>query len=82
MSQLRRNAREARELLGDTGTVVRVASLAKVYPHPQEPGDWMVGALDSSGDGGIYTTVFSGPNAKERALEYAQAKYAGAREEV
>jgi len=78
MSRLRRNAKEAKELLGDSGTLRRVASLATVYPG-EEPDEWIVSALDSSGDGGIYAAAFSGPLARERAIEYAREKYSGLR---
>lgn len=36
--------------------------------------DWIVGAVNDAGDGEIYTATFSGPNAKERAEEYARWK--------
>ncbi len=61
-------------MLGETGAVVRVAALASVYRDDDE---WIVESLDSSGDGGICTTAFSGPFAEKRALEYAQEKYSG-----
>lgn len=64
-------------MLGETGEVRRVAALATVFPDTDEPGAWVVGALDASGDGGMYFTVFAGPDAEERAIEYAEAKYAG-----
>ena len=78
MSRLRRNAKEAKELLGDSGMLRRVASLATVSPG-EEADEWVVSALDSSGDGGIYITAFSGPLARERAIEYAREKYSGLR---
>jgi len=65
----------ALSMMGSTGEVRRVPALATIYPSPDEPGEWIVGSLDSSGDGGIYLTCFSGPNAERRALEYAEAKY-------
>lgn len=76
-SELRRKATEAKTLLGNGGNVRRVAAVAIVYQGYISEADWVVEALDSHGDGGIYTTVFSGPSAKERALEYAGEKYSG-----
>ena len=76
-SELRRKAQEAKALLGETGSLCRVAAFAIVYQGYLDDDDWVVEALDSQGDGGIYATVFSGPSAKERALEYAGEKYSG-----
>ncbi len=39
------------------------------------PDTWRVEKLDSDGDGGIDVAVFSGPNAFQRAAEYAAWKY-------
>ena len=36
--------------------------------------EWRVEAINHDGDGEIYVTIFSGPNAKERAEEYAEWK--------
>jgi hypothetical protein len=77
MSHLRRRARDAKGMLGDTGTLRRVAAVATVYQGDVGPDDWVVEALDSTGDGGIFVTIFAGPLARERALEYAQEKYSG-----
>lgn len=76
-SELRRKAKDAKTLLGPNGALRRVAAFAIVYQGYLGADDWVVEALDSDGDGGIYTTVFSGPSAKERALEYAEEKYSG-----
>jgi hypothetical protein len=76
-SELRRKAKDAKTLLGSSGTLRRVAAFAIVYQGHLNDEDWVVEALDSDGDGGIYATVFSGPLAKERALEYAEEKYSG-----
>lgn len=65
-------------MLGDTGRLARVAAAATVF-WESESSDWIVLSLDSSGDGGIYTTSFGGPNARERAIEYASEKYSGFR---
>jgi hypothetical protein len=77
MSEIRRNARDAKAMLGATGTVRRVAAFATVYQGYLSPNDWVVETLDSTGDGGVYVTVFSGPKARERAFEYAEEKYSG-----
>lgn len=76
-SELQRKAKDAKALLGETGSLHRVAAFAIVYEGYLGDDDWVVEALDSRGDGGIYATVFSGPSAKERALEYAEEKYSG-----
>jgi hypothetical protein len=76
MSRLRRNARGAKVMLGETGTLPRVAAVATVF-EDQESADWVVSSIDSSGDGGVYTVIFSGPLARERAVEYASEKYSG-----
>ena len=61
-------------MLGATGIIARVAAVASVYRDDDE---WVVESLDSSGDGGICVTAFSGPFAEKRALEYAQEKHSG-----
>ena len=38
------------------------------------PGNWGVEAINYDGDGEIYMAIFSGPEAKERAEEYARLK--------
>lgn len=48
---------------------------AIVYERRQQPGCWGVEAIDNAGDGVIFLTVFSGPEAKARAVEYAGYKY-------
>jgi hypothetical protein len=40
----------------------------------RHPGDYRVEAIDSEGDGDIYTAIFVGPDAKQRAEEYAAWK--------
>jgi hypothetical protein len=74
MSDIRRNARDAKAMLGRTGTIHRVAAFATLYEGYLSPDDWVVETLD---DGGVYVTVFSGPQARERAFEYAEEKYSG-----
>lgn len=36
--------------------------------------DWVVEAFNPEGEGEVYVAEFSGPDAKERALEYAAWK--------
>lgn len=64
-------------MLGPEGALTRVAALATIYQGDMQPDDWCVSTLHAGGDGGIYVTIFSGPEARERALEYATAKYSG-----
>ena len=37
-------------------------------------GDWRVEAIDDEREGAVYVAIFSGPDAKERAREYAGIK--------
>lgn len=37
-------------------------------------GDYRVEAINNSGDGEVFVTIFSGPDAKDRAEEYASWK--------
>jgi hypothetical protein len=46
---------------------------AKVFEDRIVAGDWRVEWIDD--DGGIEVAIFSGPNAKERALRYADRQY-------
>jgi hypothetical protein len=46
-----------------------------VVERNDQPGVWTVEAIDIAGDGDIYQTLFVGPEARERASEYAQFKY-------
>jgi hypothetical protein len=46
---------------------------AKVFEDREWPSDWRVEWVDD--DGGIEVAVFSGPNARERALGYADRQY-------
>lgn len=40
------------------------------------PGEWRVEAIDYESEGECYLVIFSGPNAKQRAEEYAALKNA------
>jgi hypothetical protein len=46
---------------------------AKVFEDRQCPGKWRVERVDD--DGGIEVSIFSGPNARERALQCAERQY-------
>ena len=47
----------------------------EVFEKPEAPGEWAVEALDTDHDGGIDVTIFAGPQAENRAQEYAAWKY-------
>ena len=49
------------------------AESAKVFEDRQCPGDWRVEWVDD--DGAVEVAIFSCPNAKERALRYADRQY-------
>ena len=46
---------------------------AKVFEDREAPGDWRVERVDD--DGGIEVAIFGGPNARERAIRYADREY-------
>jgi hypothetical protein len=46
---------------------------AKLFEDRQWAGDWRVEWFDD--DGGCEVAIFSGPNARERALRYADRQY-------
>jgi hypothetical protein len=46
---------------------------AKVFEDRLVPGDWRVECEDD--DGGVEVTIFSGPDARERAFQYADWRY-------
>jgi hypothetical protein len=46
---------------------------AKVFEDRLFPGDWRVEWVDD--DGGVELAIFAGPNARERALRYADRQY-------
>jgi hypothetical protein len=45
----------------------------KVFEDRKSTGDWRVEKFDD--DGGAEVVIFSGPNARERATEYADWRY-------
>jgi hypothetical protein len=46
-----------------------------VVERNDQPGVWTVEAINMAGDGEIYQAFFAGPEARERAQEYARFKY-------
>jgi hypothetical protein len=50
-----------------------MSETAKVFEDRWSPGDWRVEWIDD--DGGIEVAIFSGPNARERALLFANCQY-------
>lgn len=46
-----------------------------VEQRTREPGVWTVEAIDIEGDGDIFQALFAGPEAEQRAHEYARFKY-------
>jgi len=46
-----------------------------VEERHDQPGVWTVEAIDMAGDGSIFQAFFAGPQARERAEEYAHFKY-------
>lgn len=46
------------------------------------PEEWRVEGIDFDSDGQVYVAIFSGPNAQDRAHEYAAWKNAGVIESV
>lgn len=56
-------------------TETRFDAVAEVYQDDPLPGDWMVFAVDPTGDGGLFTAIFSGAAAEDRAVEYARRTF-------
>jgi hypothetical protein len=46
----------------------------KCFEDKRTQGDWRVEAIDFDDEGKVYVTIFSGPDARERAEEYAALK--------
>jgi len=46
---------------------------ANVFEDRLHPGDWRVEWEDD--DGGLEVTIFSGPDARDRAFRYAASRY-------
>lgn len=47
----------------------------EVVERRDMPGAWTVEATETDGDGAVYQAIFIGPEAKQRAEEYATIKY-------
>ena len=47
----------------------------EIVERKDSPGSWSVEAIDIDGDGAVFQAIFVGPQAKERAEEYAAFKY-------
>ena len=56
----------------------RIDRIAEIYRGDVDLEDWIVGCLDDAGMVRVMT-IFSGPDAEERAFEYAESKYLRAR---
>lgn len=76
---LRKVISETKQLLQRLTAMERINAVAEVYQGDVSPTDWVVEAIDPSGDGGIYIASFSGPEAEARAVEYASEKFVGFR---
>ena len=48
---------------------------AAVYEKQSNRGIWCVEAIDMMGSEEVFVTLFAGPNARLRAMEYARAKF-------
>jgi len=48
---------------------------AEVVERKDSPEDWGVEAINDDGDGEVFMAIFSGPQARERALEYKSWKF-------
>jgi hypothetical protein len=59
-----------------SGSLERSELSAEIAKVPGFPVTWAVEAIDMDTDGDIHATLFSGPEARDRAEEYAAAKYA------
>ena len=46
-----------------------------VVARKDTPGSWSVEAIETDQDGDVFQAIFVGPQAKERAEEYAAFKY-------
>jgi hypothetical protein len=46
----------------------------KCFEDKRIPGQWRVEGLDFEDEGNVYVTIFAGPEAQDRAEEYAALK--------
>lgn len=47
----------------------------EVAERTDAPGNWTVEAVDTGCEGEVYQAIFIGPNARERAVSYAQREF-------
>lgn len=52
----------------------------EVLQDRQNPSDWRVEGIDFEDEGKVYVAIFSGPDARQRADEYADFKNSEARQ--
>ena len=52
----------------------------EVVPLRHDPDRWLVEAIDYGSEGEIYRAIFAGPNAEQRARDYALSTYMAAKE--
>jgi hypothetical protein len=62
--------------------VIKLNMCAEVYVAGASLSDWVVRSFNPDEDGRISETIFSGPDAEVRALEYAAEKYVEFRRHV
>jgi hypothetical protein len=58
------------------GELSRVETAAAVSECPDRPGMWTILTVGSDSGNDEYVATFGGPHAKDRAVEYAFAKFA------
>ncbi len=54
----------------------------EVIESKHVPGEWIVEAINYDGEGEVYSAIFSGPDAKVRAEEYASWKSCHIEQEI
>jgi hypothetical protein len=57
-------------------TMIATSLRYEVAEDALHPGDYRVEAIDTDSDGEVYIAIFTGPDAKSRAKEYAKWKNA------
>jgi hypothetical protein len=78
---LRRDHGDLRDKVAEVGRACRGGDCvsgvepAKVFEDRKSPGDWRVEKFDD--DGGAEVAIFAGPDARDRAIEYADWRYRG-----
>ena len=56
--------------------LTKLDTMADVY-RDVDPENWVVSAVNPSGHDSIFSAIFCGRDAEQRALEYAAAKFRG-----